>query len=78
MNFNIYLNKKTGERVKKIAKQLRRSRNSIVTEALEEWLSNHDLRKWPKNFFDFNAIDDVPDFKALRDDLKKLPEDPLL
>lgn len=52
MNFNVYLNKETGERVTRIAKSLHRSRNSIVNEALEEWLGKHT--KWPKNFFDFS------------------------
>lgn len=34
--------------------------------------------QWPKNFFDFIPIDDPPNFKALREDLKKCPpNDPL-
>lgn len=78
MNFNVYLKKGTGERVTKIAKSLHRSRNSIVNEALEEWLSNHTKTKWPKNFFDFSPILDAPDFKSLRNDLKdNITEDPL-
>lgn len=77
MNFNIYLKKKTGEQVTKMAKSLQRSRNSIINEALEEWLCNHTITKWPKNFFDFAPIEDVPDFKALRNDLKDADEDPL-
>lgn len=27
--------------------------------------------KWPDGFFDFLPIEDVPDFKALREDLKE-------
>lgn len=78
MNFNVYLNKNTGERVTKIAKSLHRSRNSIINEALEEWLGKHTQAKWPKDFFDFAPIEDTPDFKVLRNDLKdNLPEDPL-
>lgn len=78
MNFNVYLKKKTGEKITKVAKNLHRSRNSIVNEALEEWLLNHTKTKWPKNFFDFSSIEDVPDFKSLRKDLKNnVVEDPL-
>lgn len=78
MNFNVYLNKATGERVTQLAKSLHRSRNSIVNEALEEWLGKHTQTKWPKNFFDFSPLEDVPDFKSMRSDLKEnLPEDPL-
>jgi predicted transcriptional regulator len=36
MNFNIYVNKKTGESINKIAKNLHRSRNSIISEALDK------------------------------------------
>ncbi len=78
MNFNIYLKKDTGERVKKAAKSLHRTRNSIVNEALEEWLQNHTKTEWPKDFFNFPAIEDLPDFKSLRKDLlNNISEDPL-
>lgn len=77
MNFNVYVNKKIGDRVKKVAKSMHRSRNSIVTEALQEWLEHHTSKSWPKNFFDFQAAEDVPNFKSYRDDLKPPSEDPL-
>ena len=78
MNFNVYLKKGTGEKITKIAKSLHRSRNSIVNEALEEWLGNHIKTNWPKNFFDFSPIEDAMDFTSLRTDLKEnIPEDPL-
>lgn len=78
MNFNIYVHKDLGDKVKRIAKDLKRSRNSIVNEALEEWLSHHTKTKWPNHFFDFDPIKDTPDFKSLRNDLKdNISEDPL-
>lgn len=78
MNFNVYLKKEIGGKITLIAKTLHRSRNSIVNEALEEWLGKHTKTKWPKNFFDFAPIEDIPDFKSYRDDLKdNIPEDPL-
>jgi hypothetical protein len=78
MNFNIYVNKKIGESINKIAHDTHRSRNSIVTEALDEWLSKHSKTQWPDNFFDFHPIKDVPDFKAFRSDLSDITnEDPL-
>lgn len=78
MNFNVYVNKENGKRVTQIAKALHRSRNSIVNEALDEWLKKHTKTKWPKTFFDFSPIDDVPDFKSLREELKNnISEDPL-
>lgn len=77
MNFNIYLKDDIGKRVTKRAKSLHRSRNSIITEALEEWLDRHSASSWPKGFFDFEPIEDVPDFKKMRGDLKEISEDPL-
>ena len=78
MNFNVYLNQKTGKRITQIAKSLHRSRNSIVNEAVEEWLANHTKTKWPKNFFDFSPIEDELDFKSLRSELKNnISHDPL-
>jgi hypothetical protein len=77
MNFNVYVNKKTGERITRVAKSLHRSRNSIITEALDEWLDSHTQSKWPKGFFDFTPIDDVPDFKETRKELNDVSEDPL-
>jgi hypothetical protein len=77
MNFNVYLNKAIRERMTKIAKITHRSRNSIVNEALEEWLNKHASTEWPKGFFDFEPINDVPNFKDLRSNLKSFLEDPL-
>lgn len=78
MNFNIYLNKKTASKVTRAAKGMHRSRNSIITEALEEWLERHATDRWPKKFFDFEPINDLPDFKQLRADLSNnVSEDPL-
>ena len=78
MNFNVYMNKKTGEKITKIAKDLQRSRNSIITEALEEWLLRHGQSEWPKDFFNFPPIEDMPDFESLRSDLTDtVAEDPL-
>jgi hypothetical protein len=77
MNFNVYINKSTGERVTEMAKALHRSRNSIINEALEEWLNTHKKSQWPEGFFDFDPLEDVPNFKQLRKNLKPIAEDPL-
>lgn len=78
MNFNIYVNKKIGEEITNIAAASHRSRNSIVTEALELWLKQQRCSKWPENFFDFSPIEEVPDFKAYRQELNEVSEDPLV
>lgn len=65
MNFNIYVNKDIGKKIIKVAEDQHRSHDSIINEALEEWLSHHTTEQWPKDFFDFTPIEDVPDFKAM-------------
>jgi hypothetical protein len=77
MNFNIYLRKDIGEKVTKSAEIFHRSRNSIVSEALEEWLDRHTSSTWPKDFFNFEPLKSVPDFKKLRKELIDISEDPL-
>lgn len=78
MNFNIYLKEEMGSKVTKAAKKLHRSRNSIINEAIDEWLERHYPSQWPKGFFDFDPITDIPDFKELRRDLNRdIQEDPL-
>ncbi len=39
----------------------------------------HPSNSWPEGFFDFPPLEDIPDFKAFRKDLKELDleEDPL-
>jgi len=77
MNFNVYVSKQVAEDLARAAKAAHRSRNSIVMEALQEWITNHAKSGWPEGFFDFTPITDAPDFKALRKEFKNIPEDPL-
>lgn len=77
MNFNVYVPKDIGAKLSRATEALHCSRNSIVTEALAQWLEVHLPSKWPKGFFAFSPMQDVPDFKALRSDLADVTnEDP--
>lgn len=77
MNFTVYLKKELSEQINKLSKILNKSRNSIINEAVEQWVRRHEHREWPENFFDFKAVTDVPDFKKLRKEVKDSDEDPL-
>ena len=78
MNFNVYVPKDIGAKLSRATETLHCSRNSIVTEALAQWLELHLPTQWPDNFFNFSPLEDVPDFKALRSDLADVSnEDPL-
>lgn len=77
MNFSIYLPEELAEKIIEIAQTLQRSRNSIIHEALEEWITKYASPNWPEGFFDFEAIEDLPDFEILRKEAKTPSEDPL-
>jgi len=66
-------------KVTNAAKKLYRSRNSITNEAVEEWLDRHGSSEWPKGFFSFEPISDIPDFREFRMDLiNNVSEDPFV
>ena len=77
MNLTIYLKKELANKINELSKSLNRSRNSIINEALEQLVKKYESRPWPENFFDFEPVTDVPDFKALRKELTEPPKDPL-
>lgn len=77
MNFSVYFDEQLTLTLDKVAKKMKRSRNSIIKEAVEEWVNLHLVQKWPNDFFDFEPVTDVPNFKAYRKELKSAKEDPL-
>ncbi len=76
MNFSVYLPQKLASQLSHIADQQHTSKNAIIREALEEWIVHHRTkRSWSKNFFDFQAGEDAPDFASYRSGLKSSKED---
>jgi len=64
VNISVYLDDQTAKKLTKLAKTQRRSRNSVIKEAIEDWIDHYDSEAWPKGFFDFEPIKDVPNFKS--------------
>jgi len=77
MNFNIYLDDKTGRQLSHVAKQEGESRNALVRQAVSEWLSRHGKSKWPDAVLAFDGMADMPPFEASRGRLKQPDADPL-
>ena len=75
MNFSIYIPDELATKLNSIAAQKHVSKNYIVREALEEWLKAHPNKKWPSGFFSFEPINEAPDFKIYRSELKTPKED---
>ena len=77
MNFNIYLDDETGQRLKQVAELTGESRNALVRHAVTDWLSRHGTPQWPEAVLRFKGTADMPLFEASRDGLKAPAGDPL-
>ncbi len=77
MDFNIYLDEKTGQQLKQVAKQEGESRNALVRQAVSEWLKRHGKSRWPDEVLAFKGVGDMPRFEAGRRGLKTPHADPL-
>lgn len=71
MNCNVYFNQELYKKLERYRKAHHKSRNSIITTALTEWLNTHKDKGWPKSFFEFPAGTKglYPDVSELRKDL---------
>ena len=66
---NIYIEDKLAEQLARYSERLHRKKNSIVREAIKDWLTKHTERKWSKSVMQFKGIEDFPDIKELRQDI---------
>lgn len=76
MNLNIYIEDELGQEIKHLAKKLGQSRNSIVREALKEWVNHHGIAAWPESVLKFSGVSDVTAFEEHRTVLKPPKKDP--
>ena len=66
MNINIYLEDYLAKQLELHAKKFHKKRNSIVREAIKEWLVKHSERRWPSSIMQFKGIKDFPDMEEIR------------
>ena len=66
MNFNIYIEESLAGQVAKLAKSLDKSRNSIIREALQDWITRQTSSQWSEEVLNFSGIEDFPEFEAQR------------
>ncbi len=76
MNFNIYLDDVTGQRLIIAAEHNAETKNALIRRAVSEWLARHG-NQWPEEVLSFNGIADMPPFESKRDHLKAPAADPL-
>ena len=77
MNFNIYVDKQTGERLARMAKKRRTSRNALVREALQHLVTQGPGAQWPREVLDFQGVRKARPFEAARRKLVPPSTDPL-
>lgn len=77
MNFNIYLDDQTGQRLLAAAEHSEQSRNALIRKAVSEWLARNGDAQWPEAVLSFNGAANMPPFESARDTLKPPPSDPL-
>lgn len=70
MNFNVYLDDQTGQRLLAAAKRTKQSCNALIGAAVSEWLVRNGEEQWPDAVLSFNGIADMPPFECERDALK--------
>ena len=77
MNFNVYIDKQTGERLERLAKNKRTSRNALIREALAYLLERGAKAQWPPEVLGFQGIPTARPFEAARPRLRAPRKDPL-
>lgn len=77
MNVNVYFEDSLAQQLGQYAKNLHKPRNTIIREAVKEWIAHHKIKKWPKSILNFKGCPDFPAFESTRKELLSSEEDPL-
>lgn len=77
MNFNVYIDKETVERLERLAKARRTSRNALIREAVEQLLDRAPDAGWPRAVLDFEGVAGTRPFERSRGKLRAPRRDPL-
>jgi len=62
----VYIEDQLATQLSKHAEKLHRKRNSIVREAIKDWLNKNAQQKWSNTVLKFKGIEDFPDVDELR------------
>ncbi len=69
MNFNIYIDNKTGKEIISISQLTGKSKNTIIREAIQEWVAHHQIQKWPEIILEFKGVKNLKRFESYRKEL---------
>lgn len=71
MNFNLYLDDELGQKLESICQLTGKKRNTLIREALEAWLSQYPISKWPTSIQEFQGVPQMIPFESYRDELNE-------
>jgi len=77
VNFNVYIDKQTGDRLERLARTRRTSRNALIREALAHLLERGTNAEWPPEVLGFRGTAGMRPFEAARRKLRPPRKDPL-
>ena len=77
MNINIYLEDSLADSLNHYVKDSGQSRNAIIREAVQEYLTTHQVKNWPESVLQHKGIKGVAPFESHRKELIPPKEDPL-
>jgi metal-responsive CopG/Arc/MetJ family transcriptional regulator len=75
MNFSVHLNDELVESLNQAAREIGRTRNALIREAVAQWLGRRRQVKWPPEVSNFGGLRGIKRFEADRRKLKP-PKDP--
>lgn len=78
MNINIYIEDRLGKQLNQCAKEVGKSRNTLVREALKEWLNHHAIKHWPSSVLNYKGHKKMPAFESTHHELMPPKKDPLV
>ena len=70
MHFSVYLPDDLVKKIDIISKENHLNRSLFIRQALEKWIEHHQPKTWPINFFDFEPVEETPDFSLSRNELQ--------
>ena len=77
MNFNIYLDDETGQRLIALAEKQGESRNALIRKAVKNLLDRPVRPKWPESVLKHEGFSDFPDVRGTGNELLPPSDDPL-
>ena len=78
MHFNLYVNDDLIDEMKVVMKKTGKKRNTIIVEAIKEYLEKRTKKSWSKKIMEFEGIEGFGEddrFENFRKDLKAPKED---